>query len=167
MERTLLAMRHAKSSWKDASLADFDRPLNARGRRDAKRAGEWLSEQGLIPDVILSSAARRARLTAERVGKGLKRPVEVVLTRDLYHAPPEVYNEWVRAVPEEVQTLLVIGHNPGIAQWIARLTGEVVDVPTAAIACIKLWDTPWSSLAADGSGTLQSYWYPKLERDQD
>ncbi|MFG0335704.1 MAG: SixA phosphatase family protein, partial [Maioricimonas sp. JB049] len=83
--KTLLLMRHAKSSWADPSKADHDRPLNARGKRDAPRMGQWLLEQNLVPDRIVSSTARRARKTASRVASGCGYTAEIVHERALYH----------------------------------------------------------------------------------
>ncbi len=162
----LLVMRHAKSSWSDATLADHDRPLNARGKRDAIRAGEVLAERNAVPDVILTSTAKRARKTAERVVRGLDRSVEIVAVRELYHADPATYASWTAGVPASVETVLVIGHNPGIAYWLDRLTGDVEAFPTAAIGCVTLDIPGWELLTADTTGRLEWFWYPKSESQE-
>ena len=89
--KTLLILRHAKSSWKDASLADHDRPLNKRGKRDAPRMGRLLQEQDLVPDRIISSTAKRARNTAKAVAKACNCKDKVELTSEFYHAGPGAY----------------------------------------------------------------------------
>ncbi len=162
----LLVMRHAKSSWSDATLADHDRPLNARGKRDAIRAGQVLAERNAVPEVILASTAKRARKTAERVVRGLDRPLEIVTVRELYHADPATYASWTAGVPASVETALVIGHNPGIAYWLDRLTGDVEAFPTAAIGCVTLDIPGWESLTADTTGRLEWFWYPKSESQE-
>jgi phosphohistidine phosphatase len=91
--KTLLVLRHAKSSWKNANLADFDRPLNKRGKRDAPRMGELLRREGIVPDLIISSSAERALTTAEAVALACGYDLEIQTTRQLYHAWPDDYIE--------------------------------------------------------------------------
>ena len=164
MTRRLLVMRHAKSSWSDPTLADHDRPLNARGKRDALRAGQWLLEHRAAPDLIFTSTAKRARKTAKRVARVLGSAApDIVTVRELYHAAPETYAAWAASAPANVETLLVIGHNPGMAFWVAQLAGEIDAFPTAAIACVTLAIDDWSEITAGTVGNLEWFWYPKLE----
>jgi phosphohistidine phosphatase len=141
--KTLLMMRHAKSSWDDPDTADHERPLNKRGKRDAPHMGEWLAEHGLTPDVIVTSTAKRARKTAELVAEACGCQGELVVRSDLYHATPEVWMQVVRNLPETASRVLCIGHNPAVEEVLAHWTGEVVGMPTAAIAHLALDVETW------------------------
>ena len=105
-------MRHAKSSWDNPKLADHERPLNKRGKRDAPRMGEHLNQEDKIPDVILSSSATRARKTVEGVLETLSFDGEVKIFDDLYHSGPRTYIELLSKLPEGINTAMVVGHNP-------------------------------------------------------
>jgi phosphohistidine phosphatase len=136
-------MRHAKSSWDDPETDDHDRPLNKRGKRDAPRMGQWLAEQQLTPDVIVTSTAKRARKTAELVAEACGYQGELVVLTDLYHATPEVWTQVVQTLPETASRVLCIGHNPAVEDVLALWTGEEVGMPTAAIAQLALDVAAW------------------------
>ncbi len=159
--KTLLILRHAKSSWKHAGLADHDRPLNRRGDRDAPRVGLLLRRQALTPDLIISSTAERARSTAAQVAdrSGYGGPVE--LRRQLYLAEPEAIVDVVRSLGSEASRVLVVGHNPGLEELVARLSGHAEVLPTAALAQIELPIAEWAALRAFTPGRLVGLWRPK------
>ena len=159
--KTLLILRHAKSSWKHPGLADHDRPLTKRGNRDAPRVGLLLHRQALTPDLIVSSTAVRARCTAVQVAErsGCGRPVE--LDRQLYLAEPEAVVEVVRSFGGEASRVLVVGHNPGLEELVARLSGHAEVLPTAALAQIELPLAEWAELRAFTRGRLANLWRPK------
>ena len=159
--KLLSILRHAKSSWKDSSLDDHDRPLNKRGLRDAPRVGEALVELQLLPDTILSSTARRARETALAVAEAAEFPEEIRFTRELYLATPQTYLELLRALPETSAHALVVGHNPGIEDLVAALTGEPEPMPTAALAVVELPIDAWKDLGPPPLGTLRTVWRPR------
>jgi phosphohistidine phosphatase len=158
--KTLLLMRHAKSSWDDASLADFDRPLNGRGKRDAPLMGKMLARMDLVPDLIIASTARRAARTAELVAQALAFEGKVTFTDELYHASPDIYVELARLTPQTTETLLMVGHNPGIEEAIDLLCGIGEHMPTGAIACLRLPVDNWNLIAED-ENELQDLWRPK------
>jgi phosphohistidine phosphatase len=159
--KELLVLRHAKSSWKDLSLRDFDRPLNKRGKMDAPRMGKLLAEQDLVPDLIITSAAVRARLTAEAVAETSGYNAEIFETSELYMAMPEDYIAVLNQVQDSNTLVMVVGHNPGIEDLIEDLTGEWYRMPTAALAHIQLDIDSWQSLDAESEGELVNNWYPK------
>src|SRR5688500_15561286 len=109
--KTLLLLRHAKSSWKDDSLDDHDRPLNERGKQEAPRMGQLLLDEQLLPDIILSSDAKRARRTVEKVCDAAGYRGETVLTSELYLANAAGYLKVLSRLPEHVSRVLVVGHN--------------------------------------------------------
>ena len=159
--KTLLILRHAKSSWDDAALDDHERPLNKRGRRDAPRMGELVREHGLMPDVVISSDAVRARLTAEAVVEAARYAGEILLDRRLYMAGPADILSLLRTVNEKAETVMIVGHNPGFEELVAQLTGERQDLPTAALAQIALPIDQWRDLKRSTRGTLVGHWVAK------
>ncbi len=159
--KTLLVLRHAKSSWRDPALDDHERPLSARGRRDAPRMGALLRESGLMPDLVLSSDAVRARLTAEAVVAAARSAGEIRLDPRLYLASPADIVSRLRTVGETVETMMIVGHNPGLEELVARLTGERRDLPTAALAQVALPIDRWRDLTLSTRATLAGHWRPK------
>ena len=159
--KTVLIMRHAKSSWKKADVEDHDRPLNKRGKRDAARMGALLREQALTPDLILSSTAKRARKTAEAVAEKSGCKEEAKFLRALYPGGPEEFLRVLRGLPASYERVLVIGHNPGVEEFLDMLTGEGNAMPTAAIAQVKLPIENWTDLGPETEGDLINSWSPK------
>jgi phosphohistidine phosphatase len=158
--RTLLILRHAKSSWKNTRLADHDRPLNERGRRDAPRIGQLVRDENLVPDLILTSSAERARATAEAVALASGYQGEVQVTRRLYHAAAETYLDLLSHVSDEHRRVMVVGHNPGMAELVEVLTGQSQRMPTAALAQVQFSVSGWSGLTG-AEGSLVNLWRPK------
>ncbi len=166
--RTLLLLRHAKSSWKHSGPSDHDRPLNKRGERDAPRVGRLLRQKRLSPGVIISSTATRAQRTAEEVAKSGGFDVAVQLERALYLADPETIVDVVRQASTEAQRVLVVGHSPGMEELVGRLTGlsEPEPMPTAGLAHIRLEIDDWNELRVPSEGRLVNLWRPaELEDD--
>ncbi|HMH90793.1 MAG TPA: histidine phosphatase family protein [Streptosporangiaceae bacterium] len=158
--RQLVVMRHAKAAQLPGS-PDFERPLTARGHRDAAAAGHWLAGRGLQPDAVLCSPARRTLQTWQAVAAELGREVSVPNLDDtLYTADAAAIREIIAATAPDVTTLLCVGHNPAMARLAADATGQPLEFPTAAIAVAAL-PGPWASVA-DGPGDLAAYWTPKL-----
>ena len=159
--KTLLVLRHAKSSWNDPVLDDHARPLNKRGQRDARRMGELVREYGLIPDVVLSSDAVRARLTAEAVAETARYVGEILLDPHLYMASPADILSLLPTVRENAETVMIVGHNPGFEKLVEQLTSERHDLPTAALAQIGLPIDQWRDLKLSIRGTLVGLWRPE------
>lgn len=159
--KTLLLLRHAKSSWKHPELADHDRPLNKRGKRTAPIMGELLQNEDLIPDFILCSSAMRAHHTALLVAKACTYKGKIKQTRKLYLADPEAYIQVLRQVAEKHARVLVVGHNPGLESLIEALTDEAMAMPTAALAYIELSLQHWSDLEMNTQCKLVNVWRPK------
>ena len=159
--KTLLILRHAKSSWRHAELPDFDRPLNKRGKRDAPRMGELLRQADLLPDLILSSSAQRARQTTQAVVDSSGYGGEVRWMDSLYAAPPESYLEALRALDDSLQRVMLVGHNPGLEELLEHLTGAAETLPTAALAQVLLPIQSWSQLDDEINGELLHVWQPR------
>lgn len=144
--KTLLLLRHAKSSWADNDLSDHDRPLNERGKHQTPRVGEILRERQLVPDVVLSSTAKRARKTAGKVLEAAGCDTEITLLKELYLAPPAAYVAQLRKLPDACQSVLVVGHNPGLEQLLESFIGEPREMGTACLAQLELPLATWSEL---------------------
>lgn len=149
-------MRHAKSSWKSDAPNDHARPLNKRGRRDAPRVGAHLAELGWTPDRIVSSDSVRTIETIERMRETLGFDGDVLLTRRLYHASTPAIREVVSELDAGVQTVMLLGHNPGWEDALADLIGEDHTLKTANAALLSRDDTSWSeAIRRDGGWTLR------------
>lgn len=163
MTLRLILSRHAKSDWSGGAQSDFERPLNPRGRDEADRLGAWLRSRGYLPDTVLCSAARRTEETAERIlavlgGGRVPQPLAA-----LYGADPGTILEVLQGAAGE--TLLLVGHNPGIAQLAAALVHDrpahprFGDYPTGASAVIDFALPGWEALAP-GRGALRDFTVP-------
>lgn len=157
----LLLMRHAKSSWKEASASDHARPLNKRGKRDAPRMGQFIREQGLLLDAVLCSTAARARATAAGFLETCTFEGEVQYFDDLYHGTPEIISKLLSQLPEEVGTAVVIGHNPGLDDFLEIICGASEHMPTAGVAYIRFALDRWIDMNEDTPGELLQIWRPK------
>jgi phosphohistidine phosphatase len=160
--KTLLLIRHAKSSWESADLADFDRPLNARGREDAPDMARRLLKRRIKPDLLVSSPAKRARKTAELFAGVIKFPPErILLLPELYEAGSRGFYEVIAGLEEKVRTLALFSHNPGITLFANALTGVQVDnMPTCAIFALQVMTEDWKEFEKAGKEFL-FFDYPK------
>jgi phosphohistidine phosphatase len=165
--RRVYLLRHAKSSWKDSSLADRDRPLAGRGRRAAAAIADHLEAEGIRPDLVLCSPARRTRETLERVETALGDRVEVRFEEALYGASGVELLARLRALPPEPSSVMLIGHNPGLEDLALALasTGDGLarmreKYPTGALATIDLPADEWDAIEAD-TGELVAYVRPR------
>ena len=144
--KTLLILRHAKSSWKFLDLPDHDRPLNKRGKHDAPTMGRLLKQKHLVPDLIISSTATRAWDTASIVAKisgykGKKNKFD-----SLYAAEPEAYLRVLSKLSDKHDRVLIVGYNPGIEELIEKLTGDYHIMPTCTLAHIEFDIEKWSEI---------------------
>ncbi len=159
--KTLLLMRHAKSSWKDTELSDIDRPLAKRGKKDAPFMGAVLKEKELVPQLILSSTAVRARQTAELVTAACNFSGEIRYLDDFYLAEPAAYLRGLALVPDDLERVMVIGHNPGLEGLLQILSGRIEALPTSTIAYLSLPVDSWHDLHDDTEGELLELLIPQ------
>ncbi len=159
--KTLLLMRHAKSSWKDTELSDIDRPLNKRGKKDAPYMGAVLKEKELVPQLILSSTAVRARQTAELVTAACSFSGEIRYLDYFYLAEPAAYLRGLTEVPDDLERVMVIGHNPGLEGLLQILSGRIEALPTGTIAYLSLPVSTWRDLHEDTEAELLELLIPR------
>lgn len=160
--KQLLICRHAKSSWRDAGLADKQRPLNKRGERDAPEMGRRLARRGVRPDLIMTSPAVRAKTTAEMFAAQLGYPLQQMrVCPDQYAATPVALLSLLRDLEPGLDTVMMVGHNPEstiLANLLAHL--NIANIPTSGIVALEFPLASWSEIA-EGLGVLLFFDYPK------
>lgn len=164
--KRLLLMRHGKSSWRDKTLADFDRPLKRRGERAALQMGKFLQSQSCVPSLIISSSAERAQATARLVLNELPEQTELELCDDLYHALPKTILRVIHETNNRHDALMMVGHNPGLQELVYQWSAEEVDFTTAAVAHFEFPVDRWSELKLNLNQPFTHFWKPKeLDRE--
>ncbi|RNC84380.1 MAG: histidine phosphatase family protein [Balneola sp.] len=165
----ILLLRHAKSSWSDPSLDDFDRPLAGRGIKDAPRMGKYLKKSGYKPDYIVSSPAARAVQTTRLCTEAMKLDESIIRwDEDLYFESVLNYIEAVQSAPENADTMMVVGHNPLMEATATALSGgrdtTAFRIPTAGLVCLESYAVRWQDIKP---GTCQVKWMmiPKVLRE--
>jgi phosphohistidine phosphatase len=167
--KVLTLLRHAKSGWDDPVARDFDRPLNKRGRRAAVTVGRAMRAEGMEFDAVIASPAVRVVETLQDVGDGYGRTLDPVQDPDLYLASPAVLLDRVQHMGDDVERLLVVGHNPGLEQLAMLLTGSdrsgrlaelEAKYPTATLAVLEFDVAHWSEVSKSG-GTLTRFIRPR------
>lgn len=153
-------MRHAKSSWENSDLSDFDRPLNKRGLETMPLMGEMMYENGFQPAIIISSPAKRAKQTAILIKETAQIEGKIRYNEKIYEASPFWLIQIVSELDERAESAMIVGHNPGLEGLVKILTGEVHSMPTAALAVIDLSAEKWSETVAN-SGKLRTLIRPK------
>ncbi|MGI9055202.1 MAG: SixA phosphatase family protein [Pyrinomonadaceae bacterium] len=161
--KTLFIMRHAKSSWDDPDLSDFERPLNNRGLKTAPLMGELMSKNNFTPQIIISSPAIRAKQTANLVKKSAGFDAEIFFDERIYEASPMRLSEVISDVEDEYDSAMIVGHNPGFENLVRVLTGKLEPMPTAALAVVDLEINSWKEVNAE-TGTLRKLIRPKDEQ---
>lgn len=165
--KTLLLMRHAKSSWKDDSLKDHERPLKKRGRKDAKRIAKVIEKKDLIPDLILSSTAVRAKETVKIVSKALEYKNKIKYSDELYMGEPQNFVDVLKSLSNKYEKVMVVAHNPGLEAYLQIIDGEIEAVPTSGLGHLVLVVDDWKDLTLDTMGDLVGFWTPKGLADKD
>ncbi len=142
-------------------MTDHNRPLNDRGKHDAPRIGQLICDQGLHPDLVLSSSAKRARATAKRVVEAGGLSCAPQLLDELYLAAADTYVAVLRQQPAAYERILVVGHNPGLEELVVMLTGTSLTLPTGALVQVEFDIDSWSDTPDNGRGKLVAHWEPR------
>lgn len=144
--KTIYVVRHAKSSWGDLTLPDFDRTLNERGQKNAPAMARRLLDKQVELDAFVTSTAKRAMQTASHFIKAYERPVEQLILKDeLYHAPASTYREVISLLADSYHSVAIFGHNPGITEFVNSLTATQIDnMPTCSIFAVEADIQRWS-----------------------
>ena len=162
--KIFLLIRHAKSSWDEAGIPDFDRPLNARGLKDADEMARRLLARVNTIDAFISSPAKRAKTTAEKFITAFKtNKDQVVFEKGLYLAPESFFDNFISNADNKFNTIAIFSHNPGITDFVNTLTPDIKtdNVPTCGIFAVKANIDNWKTFASAGKELL-FYDYPKL-----
>ena len=160
--KRLYLVRHAKSSWEDPSLDDIDRPLNNRGEKNAPEMGERLKKQGIMPDLLICSPARRAESTAKKIAKKIGYPKnDILINDDLYHGSDAMLINIVKTLDYTADSVMLFGHNPGFTYFANQLCHiNISNIPTAGVVAIDFQIDTWSDVES-GKGELVFFDYPK------
>jgi phosphohistidine phosphatase len=163
--KTLYLIRHAKSSWEDITLNDFDRPLNDRGKKDAPLMGHVLKQQQILPDLMLSSPAKRAYSTGKKIAKAIGYSKKDIQTdKKIYHAEPNQILAIIQLLPESEHAVMLIGHNPGLTDLSNLLCRKHIDnIPTCGVVCIEFDVEKWNQIIPE-SGKFIFFDYPKKHK---
>lgn len=153
--KTLYLVRHAKSSWKDSSLDDIERPLNKRGKRDAPFMGELLKEKVVIPDVVISSPAKRASKTAqiitEQIGYSKK---DIIYAEEIYEASSRELVDFIKKLDDKYNSVMIFGHNPGFTMLNNFLSKKYIDnIPTCGIVALE-FNNSWKEIEKNSAKML-------------
>jgi len=159
--KKLILMRHAKSDWNHQNLSDHQRPLNSRGKRDAPRMGALLQQEGVEIDAIFCSTAHRTRETLALLLEEYTFEGEVRFVKELYEADLHDYLDLLAELPDDVDSAMLIGHNPTMSSALEFFTDSFEPFKTAAIAYIELDTESWGTLLENNEGKLLGYWTPK------
>ncbi len=160
--KTLYIIRHAKSSWSSSAKSDFERPLNKRGERDAPIMGDMLKQKNILPDLIIASPANRAKTTAMIIANSiLYKEDDIFFIKDLYLASNEEILDILKSVDPAINSLFLVGHNPGLTDLINQLSDRHIDnLPTTGIYAIEFDVSSWKLLDSSCAKTL-FFEYPK------
>ncbi len=158
--KRLYIIRHAKSDWSNPTLHDYDRPLNKRGKKNAPFMGKILREKGIVPDLIISSPAYRARETAKKIAKKVAYKEEIMYDEHLYDASLKTILEIVNYIEDEYDTVFLIGHNPSLNMLGFYLVDFNKNIPTSGVLEIELNCSTWKEVNKKCS-KLVSFDYPK------
>ena len=162
--KTLLLMRHAKSSWKESNIPDHDRPLNRRGKHDAPLMGKLLRDQKMNLDLIISSTALRAETTANLIAKAIRYKGKIILDKSIYNAEPMDLLTLLSNSSDEYNSILLVGHNPTMEETVQMITNSPeLTMTTCAIAHLTLSIDTWTDLKEKQtfSSKLENFWTPK------
>ena len=150
MQRTLVLIRHAKSSWANPLQSDFERPLNERGKVEAPAMGEKLKSLQVIPDLIIASSAKRTRQTAKRIAKEVGYDeADIKWEEKLYHCIPSVFEEVIYEIADIVKTVFIVAHNPGITEFVNQLSPEfsIDNMPTCGVVGVHMEGGEWNNFS--------------------
>ena len=165
--KTLFLMRHAKSSWKDDGLADHERPLKKRGKKDIKLIAKVMKKNDLNPDLIITSSAVRAKDTAELMAEALGYKGKIIVAKDLYMGEPTDYLKILKDLKDKYESVLIVGHNPGLEAYLQIIDGEIEALPTSGLGYLMLAIDEWKDIAMETMGDLVGFWRPKDLREDD
>jgi len=165
MQRTLVMIRHAKSSWTTIGEKDFDRPLNDRGKEDAPKMGERLKKMNIIPDLIIASTAKRAKQTAKKIAEAIGYDEEKIQWEEkLYHCGPAEFEGVIYQVDDNVKTTFIIAHNPGITEFVNQLSPafNIDNMPTCGAVGAYMETDHWNEFPT-AKRNVFLFEYPKKE----
>ncbi len=162
--KKLFIIRHAKSSWKDSSLDDFDRPLNKRGMLNAPFMGEKLKEKNVVPDIIISSPALRAKTTAKIIAKKVKYSKKIIFKKEIYDVGESAIHKILKKLDNENAVVFLFGHNPDLNMLAEEFVGFDENIPTCGVVEIAFNCEKWRDISSLNAEFI-SFDYPKRYKE--
>ena len=161
MEKHIYLLRHAKSSWKDLTIPDFDRPLNKRGKRDAPKMGKLLGKMGVSPDLIISSPAKRTKETISIISKEIHFREKIFYNENIYDSSADELLNIIKAFDEKFNRVLLVGHNPSLTDLVNYLSKDKIDnIPTCGIVGLT-FNCSWQNLSDNCCDTIFFEYFKK------
>ena len=162
MVKKLILVRHAKSSWKDTSLNDIQRPLNKRGSKDAPKMGDHMASEGIKPEVIFSSPGLRALTTARLISVKIEiEPSDIIINEDLYTFSRSDLINAIQSIDDGYNSIMIVGHNPAITETVNYLSGSHIEnIPTCGVAVLNIDTDSWKNIYKN-KAILERFDYPK------
>ena len=164
--KTLILMRHAKSSWKDHNISDADRPLKKRGKKDTQAMAKIMLEKELVPQKIMASSAKRARRTAEILVEETKANITPEVLDQLYMAEIQVYMDLIKSLPDDLERVMIVGHNPDLECLVQMLSNQIESLPAGAMAVLSMPIKSWKDLSPEIKCDLVDLYKPKHEKEK-
>ena len=161
--KKLYIIRHAKSSWKDLMLSDFERPLNKRGNSDAPLMGKVLKKRGIFPHAILSSPANRAKTTAEIIAKEINFHQPIIYNKNIYEASALTLESVLTSLDDNYEIVFIFGHNPGLNMLVERFVKFDENIPTCGVVELEFDCKKWSEISSDNADLI-SFDFPKKHK---
>ena len=166
--KTIFLLRHAKSSWDNSQLEDFDRPLSTRGEKSSIKIGKYIKNKNIIPDIVYCSSAKRAKKTWELINKVIKKKNNIFFKKDLYMADSETFMSTIKKTKNSNKSIMIVSHNPGIESFCLELSKEnneyINDIktkyPTGSLAILKVNLKKWSEIRYE-SGIIYEFIKPR------
>jgi phosphohistidine phosphatase len=161
MSKTLFLLRHGKSKRGIEYTVDFTRPLSKRGKHNANLMGEFMKQGGCKPDLMISSSAKRAYKTAELAARAMNYKKDIQTEKAMYLSGPEAYITVLREVKKNVQSVMLVGHNPDLEDIVQIFTGKALVMPTAALVRIDFEIDSWKKISKETKGIMMFFKIPK------
>jgi phosphohistidine phosphatase len=159
--KKLYIIRHAKSSWKDLSLSDFGRPLNKRGIKDALIIGQMIKRENILPDIIISSPAKRANSTACIIANELEYTKSISFDSNIYEAGLSTLQNIIGHIDNTNESVFLFGHNPGLGMLADSLVGIYDNIPTCGVVAIEFTCSQWKDICTTNA-KLMFFKFPKM-----
>ena len=164
--KQIIVLRHAKSSWDNLTIDDYDRELNERGKNDATLMSQLFGQKVAVPDAIVCSGARRVIETLEIMKEHNSRLPDYTVNENLYLAEENILECVISETPNDINTLMICGHNPGLSDLVREMTGKrIEDIPTNSVVVVDTKMDEWTDIY-HARGVIEGFYFPKMFKEE-